>query len=166
MSSKIFFVDIFNATKGSLVSTIFVLYPIKNFLKTKIWLLENSRFLKTTGEGAYAKHAILNYFIISDCIFVHDRHIESKSSIAFGIIFFCFNILDCGESSYPSSLNTYWAKDVPFYLEETIYWGKSYLAPIKDLYVSIICFLAYSCSKGLNTLGDLSIEESALNKES
>lgn len=77
MSSKIRLVDILYDLNGSLRRTILLLWPKRNFLKTKSCYLENSMFLKTTGDGEYARHAILNYFIISACIFVHDKHTAS-----------------------------------------------------------------------------------------
>lgn len=62
-------------------------------------------FLKTTGEGAYAKHAILNYLIISACIFVHDKQTGSMETVCFShgpISLMCCAL---GEISFPLSLN-------------------------------------------------------------
>ena len=67
----------------------------------------NSIFLKTTGDGEYAKHAILNYLIISACIFVHDKHTGSMETVGLGHGPISFMYWDLGEISNPLSLNFY-----------------------------------------------------------
>ena len=62
-------------------------------------------FLNTTGEGAYAKQAILNCLIISACIFVHDKHNGSIDTVGFGHGPISLMYYALGEISIPLSLN-------------------------------------------------------------
>ena len=106
MSSNILFVDIWSDLKGSFRWMILLHWPSRNFLNVRICLLWNSIFLNTTVEGAYARHATLNYLMMSDCMAVHERHTGSSPRTGFFLEPVSFNNLDLGDSSKPSSLNS------------------------------------------------------------